>query len=300
MDRLTSMGVFVTVVDTGGFTAASRKLHISRAGASKHVMDLEAYLGARLLHRTTRRISLTDIGKVYYERCQSILADVAEADACAGATSSEPRGRLRVNAPTSFGIAHLGPAVAAYCQQYSKAQVSLELNDRTVDVVAEGYDLAIRIAALADSSLIARKIAPCRRVFCAAPDYLRRHGEPGVPQDLAVHQCLVYENLPTGNTWTLYGPTGMETVPVNGPVCANNGEILRAAAVEGLGITLLPTFMASSELRDGRLVVVLPEYRAPEVAIYTVFPSRRYLSATVRTFVDYLAEYFGDNPSWDS
>ena len=298
MDQLTSMRVFVHVAELNGFTAASDKLGISRAAASKHVLKLENHLGARLLHRTTRRISLSEIGKIYYERCKAILADVDEADSCARSTSTEPRGRLRVNAPMSFGITHLGPAVAAYCRDHPHVQVALELNDRMVDVVGEGFDVSIRITELQESSLIARQIAPCRLVLCAAPDYLDRRGRPRVPQDLAIHECLVYDNLPTGDLWTFYGADGRETVRVNGPVCANNGDLLRAAASEGLGIACLPTFMVCDDLRYGRLEVMLPEYALPKIGIYALFPSRRYLSVKVRTFVDSLVGYFGNESDW--
>ncbi len=288
------MNVFVRVADARGFTAAADKLGLSRAAVSKHVLNLEAHLGARLLHRTTRRVSLTDIGRVYYERCKAILADVEETDACARATSATPRGQLRVNAPMSFGILHLGPAVAKYCRRYPRVRVSLELNDRMVDVVGEGFDVSIRITELADSSLIARKIAPCQLVMCAAPEYLEQHGRPQSPQDLAVHQCLVYDHQPSGATWTVSGPAGRESVRVNGPVCANNGDILRAAAIEGLGITCLPTFLVGRDLRKRRLEALLPDYALPDIGIYALFPSRRYLSAKVRTFVDSLRDYFDD------
>lgn len=299
MDRLTSMEIFVEVVETGGFTAASEKTGLSRALVSKHVMQLEDHLGARLLNRTTRRVSLTETGRVYYERCKSILADIAEADTCAGEITAEARGKLNVNAPMSFGVLHLGPAIAAYCKQHPLVQVSLDLNDRLVDVVAEGFDVVIRIAQLEDSSLIARKVAPCRRVLCASPEYLNQHGVPKVPQDLAIHRCLLYTNMPSSDNWALTGPMGIETVKVNGPMCANNGEILKSAAVEGLGIALEPTFIVGPDIRAGRLRVVLPDYCPPEIAIHAVYPSRRYLSAKVRTFVDFLSGYFGDQSYWD-
>jgi len=298
MNRLTAMNVFAHVVELQGFTAASDKLGISRAATSKHVQQLEAHLGARLLNRTTRRTSLTEIGTIYYERCKAILADVDEADSCARSSSAEPRGRLRVNAPMSFGTSHLGPAVAAYCRGHPHVQVSLELNDRMVDVVGEGFDVSIRIADLEDSSLIARKIAPCHLVMCAAPDYLDRQGHPNVPQDLAIHQCLVYASAPAGDSWTFYGPDGRETVRVNGPVGANNGDILRIAAIEGLGVARLPTFMVNDDIRDGRLELILTEYELAQIGIYALFPSRRYLSEKVRTFVDFLLNYFANKSDW--
>ena len=299
MDKLNSMAIFVEVVNGESFTAAAEKTGLSRAQVSKSVNQLEAYLGARLLNRTTRRISLTETGRIYYERCIAILNDIEEVEGIAGEQASKPHGRLTISAPTSFGILHLNEAIPQYMKQYPQVQISLSLADRFIDVVAEGFDLAIRIAALEDSSLIARRIAPCHRVFCASPDYLNRYGTPKVPQDLAINQCLIYSNDLKPDTWILHGPNGTESIKVNGPICADNGDILKAAAISGLGVTLLPTFIAGPDLGAGRLRQVLPDYCPPEISIYVVFPSRRYLSAKVKTFVDFLSGYFGDTPSWD-
>lgn len=299
MDRLTNMSIFVEVVETGSFTATAENKGLSRAVVSKYVMQLEEHLGARLLNRTTRQLSLTEIGRIYYERCKFILAEIEEAEACASEASGNPRGRLSVNAPMSFGVLHLGPAIAAYCKRYPLVQMALDLNDRLVDVVAEGYDVVIRIAQLRDSSLIAREIAPCRRVLCASPDYLKTHGVPKVPQDLTLHRCLCYTNDPNENVWTLNGPQGTESVRVNGPVSANNGEILKSAAVEGLGIALEPTFIVGPDIKAGRLRLILTEYKVPGITINAIYPSRRHLSTKVRTFVDFLAGYFRVEPWWD-
>ncbi len=299
MDRVSSMQIFVQVVEAGGFTAAAGRTGLSRAAVSKSVMQLEEHLGARLLNRTTRRVSLSEIGRVYYERCKAILSDIEEAESIAGELTTQPRGTLHINAPMSFGVMHFASAIARYSQQCPQVQVSLSLTDRFVDVVSEGFDVVIRISELADSSLVARKIAPCRRVLCASPEYLNRHGFPMVPQDLAIHRCLFYTNLPTADTWVLTGPHGVETVRVSGPICADNGEVLATAAVAGLGIALEPTFIVGSHIRAGRLQVVLAEYCPPEIAIYALYPSRRYLSAKVRTFVDFLSGYFRKTPEWD-
>ena len=299
MDKLNSMAIFVEVVNGESFTAAAEKTGLSRAQVSKSVNQLEAYLGARLLNRTTRRISLTETGRIYYERCKAILNDIEEVEGIAGEQASKPHGRLTISAPTSFGILHLNEAIPQYMEQYPQVQISLSLADRFIDVVAEGFDLAVRIAALEDSSLIARRIAPCHRVFCASPDYLNRYGTPKVPQDLAIHQCLIYSNDLKPDTWILHGPNGTESIKVNGPICTDNGDILKAAAISGLGVTLLPTFIAGPDLGAGRLRQVLTDYCPPEISIYVVFPSRRYLSAKVKTFVDFLSGYFGDTPSWD-
>jgi len=299
MDRLNSMRHFVEVVRESGFTPAAEKLDLSRAQLSKSVMQLEAHLGTRLLNRTTRRISLTETGKVYFERCLSILDDIDELEASTSEQSKAPKGRLSICAPTSFGILHLQSALTDYLSQFPEVQITLSLSDRFIDVVEEGFDVVVRIAELDDSSLIARKIAPCKRVFCASPEYLKSHSPVQVPQDLAIHHCLTYSNDLRPDTWTLEGPQGIESVKVNGPVCADNGDMLKAAALNHMGITLLPTFIVGEDLKVGNLVQVLKEYCPPDIDIYAVFPSRRFLSAKVRTFVDHLTNCFGEQPYWD-
>ena len=299
MDRLNSMRHFVEVVRESGFTPAAEKLGLSRAQLSKSVMQLEAHLGTRLLNRTTRRISLTETGKVYFERCLSILDDIDELEASTSEQNKIPKGRLSICAPTSFGILHLQSALTDYLNQFPEVQITLSLSDRFIDVVEEGFDVVVRIAELDDSSLIARKIAPCKRVFCASPEYLKSHSPVQVPQDLAIHHCLTYSNDLRPDTWTLEGPEGVESVKVNGPVCADNGDMLKAAALNHMGITLLPTFIVGDDLKAGNLVQVLKEYCPPDIAIYAVFPSRRFLSAKVRTFVDHLTNCFGEQPYWD-
>lgn len=299
MDKLNSMTIFTSVVENEGFSAAAVKLGLSRAQVSKAVAQLESYLGIRLLNRTTRHTSLTESGKIYYERTQTILDEINEIESIASNANQQPRGRLTISAPTSFGILQLQKAIPDYLKKYPDVQISLSLADRFIDVVSEGYDLVIRITALEDSSLIAKKLAPCKRVLCASPDYLQQHGEPKVPQDLATHHCLVYSNELKPDNWTLTGPTGAEKVKVNGPVCADNGDVLKATALSGLGIALLPTFIVGDALQSGELKQILKDYCPPDISIYSVFPSRRYLSVKVRTFIDFLTTYYGDNPQWD-
>ncbi len=294
------MKTFVSVVENGGFSAAAARLGQSRAQVSKAVMQLEAHLGSRLLHRTTRRVGLTETGRACYERSLTILQDLEEMEAMTREQTLEPRGVLRLSAPTSFGTLYLNRLIPDYLELYPDVQVSLSLADRFVDAVAEGFDLVVRIAELEDSSLVARRIAPCRRVLCAAPDYLAKNGTPAVPQDLAIHHCLVYSNELKPDTWVLHGPGGVESVRVNGPVCADNGDALRAAAVAGLGVTLLPTFIVGPEIRQGRLQTVLDDYCPPDISINAVYPSRRFLSARVRTFIDFLSESFAGIPEWDA
>jgi DNA-binding transcriptional LysR family regulator len=299
MDRLAAMEAFVRVVERGGFTAAAEDLRLSRAMVSKHVQDLEAHLGARLLNRTTRKVSLTEVGRVYHERCAQILADIAETESAVGALQARPRGRLRINAPVSFGALHLTAAVADYMAAHAEVTVELTLNDRVVDLVEEGYDLAVRIARLADSSLIARRLAPCRMVVCASPAYLERRGRPRRPADLAGHDCLDYR-YQAREEWQFEGPEGPVSVRVRGSLEANNGDALRAAAVRGTGVVLQPSFIVGADLAAGRLVPVLPGYRVPELAIHAVYPPGRHLSAKVRSFIDFLAPRYGERPAWDA
>ena len=299
MDRLNAMSTFVQVVENQSFTVAAERLGLSRAQVSKSVMLLEAHLGTRLLNRTTRRIGLTDSGRIYYQRCREILDEIDEAEECAREDNAEPRGVLTVGAPSSFGRLHLQPLIPAFLARYPGVQLSLSLADRFLDVVGEGFDVAVRIAELEDSSLIARRLAPCRRVLCASPGYLRRNGTPRVPQDLAIHACLVYSNDLRPDTWALHGPAGVERITVNGPVCADNGDVLCAAAEAGLGVTLLPTFIVGESLRAGRLLPVLEDYCPPDLSINAVYPSRRFLAAKVRSFVDFVAEAFAGEPAWD-
>jgi len=293
------MSVFVAVVERGNFTAAAEQLRLSRASTSKHITALESCLGGRLLNRTTRRISLTEAGQAYYERCKRILDDVAEAECVVTGFSSEPRGRLRLNVPMSFGIQQMAALVAQFCQAHPNINVELTLNDRFVDLVDEGYDLAIRITQLKESRLIARHLAPCRRVLCASPDYLAKQGRPLAPADLAHHACLHYAYFESGKTWLLHGPDGDHAVKIRTPFIANNGEALEAAARQGLGIVLSPTFIVGDALRAGALERVLPDYRPADVGIYAVYASRQHLSGKVRSFIDFAAAHIGAEPVWD-
>ncbi|MBM3488059.1 MAG: LysR family transcriptional regulator [Alphaproteobacteria bacterium] len=300
MDRLTSMAIFARVVEAEGFSAAVERLGLSRGAVSKHILQLEDHLGVRLLNRTTRRVSLTEIGRTYYERCIRVLGEVEEADQIVARLYAEPRGTLRVNGPMSFGILHLGNAIADFLYAHPRLGVDLALDDRFVDVVEEGYDVAIRIARLADSSLIARRLAPARCVLVAAPRYLAAHGTPHHPGELARHRCLAYTYLASGNEWRLTGAGGAETVRISGPFAANNGDVIKAAALEGAGIALLPTFMVGPALRDGSLMRVLPGHELPTLSIFAVYPANRHVSAKVRVFIDFLVERFGPEPYWDA
>lgn len=299
LDNLAAMAVFARVVEDRSFTQAADALGRSKSAVSKAVSQLEDRLGARLLNRTTRRLSLTEAGTAYYERAARILAEAAEADSAVSALQDEPRGTLRINAPMSFGQRHLAPAIGGFLERYPELRLDITLSDRFVDLIGEGYDVAVRIAALPDSSLIAAKLAPNRRVVCASPDYLARAGTPRHPQDLRQHNYFGYTYQATGNTWRFVGPEGPATVRVTGSLTANNGDILKAAMLQGLGLGLVPTFSIADELKSGELVVVLPDYIDTETSVYAVYPHSRHLSAKVRAFVDYLRRRFGPEPYWD-
>jgi DNA-binding transcriptional LysR family regulator len=299
MDKLISIRAFTKVVDHGGFAAAARELRLSRSVVSKYVIELEQELGVQLLHRTTRSASPTANGLIYYERCTAILADLEEADIAVTRLQAEPRGLLRVNAPMSFGTLHLGPAIADFMGTYPDLTIQLVLGDQMIDVVQEGFDVTLRIAELASSSLIARMIAPAARVICAAPGYLKAHGTPRHPNDLRQHNCLTYGHLATGNQWKLTGPDGEHWIQAVGSLCANNAEILCDAALKGQGIALLPTFIAGAALRDRRLRIILSDYKAPALSLYAVYPPTRHLSVKVRMFIDFLVERFGQEQPWN-
>jgi DNA-binding transcriptional LysR family regulator len=294
MDKFEGLGAFVQVVDAGGFAAAARKMEMTRSAVNKLVIQLERDLGVQLLHRSTRRVSPTEAGLAFYERCVQILADLDEAERAVALLHDAPRGVLKVNAPMSFGTMRLGAAIADFMLQYPDLRVQLTLDDRFVEPIAEGYDLTLRIAEPTESaSLIQRPIAPVRRVLCAAPSYLAQRGIPDCPQALRHHACLHYGYLATGTAWKLAGTDGEETVPIRSVLCSNNGEVLRDAAIQGLGIALLPTFIAENPLNANQLAMILPNYRPLELTLWAVYPVNRHLSAKVRLLTEFLQARFG-------
>ncbi len=300
MDKFASLHAFTKVVEEGGFAAAARVLRLSRSQVNKLVINLEEHLGVQLLHRTTRSVAPTPSGLSFYERARTILSDLAEAEDAIQEQQDAPQGDIKINAPMSFGTMHLASAVGDFMQRYPKIRIQLILNDLVIDPVAEGFDITVRIAELSEmASLICKRIVEAKRVICAAPVFLREHGVPSCVRDLANAPCLHYGNLPTGNHWRLVGPDGGEDVRVNGVLCSNNAEVLRDAAVRGLGIALLPTFIAGAELQAGRLVTILETYQAPSIYLSLLFPVNRYLSARVRLFSEFVVERFGGLPYWD-
>lgn len=300
MVDLRDIALFAAVVEAHSFSGAAERLGISKAAVSKRVAQLERRLGARLLFRTTRRLSVTEAGAAYYEFCARIVSEAAEAEDAVTRLQAEPRGTLRINAPMSFGRLHLAPAIVDFLRRFPDVRIDLVMDDRELDLVAEAFDVAIRIAQLPDSSLVARRLAPCRLVACAAPAYLKRHGVPRTPSDLSRHNCLHYSYAGPYGEWHFAGARRDASVRVSGSLRANNGETLREAALAGLGIVRIPTFLVGEDLRTGRLKRILPRYRLPELSIHALFAQRRHLPAKVRVFVEFLAARFGPEPVWDS
>ena len=299
MDKLEAMNAFVRVVALGSYAEAGRALGLTRSAVSKAVMELEQLLGARLLDRTTRRVSATEAGLAYYESCVDIIARVEETEMQVSRLHDEPKGVLKINAPVSFGMLHLGPMIAEFMGLYPDLKIELTLNDRFIDPIEEGVDVTVRIGVLADSSLIARRLAPARRVLAAAPDYLKQHGAPKSPEDLARHRCLIYGHTTTLQRWQLLSDGQPINVAINSVLCCNNGDVLRAAAVGGQGITKLPTFIVGPDIKAGRLKVVLEAFPPTELGIFALYAPNRYLAAKTRLLIDFLAERLGDQPQWD-
>jgi DNA-binding transcriptional LysR family regulator len=301
-DVVHGMLVFSRVVEAGSLSAAARELGVSTAVVSRTLAALEARLGVRLVNRTTRSLHLTDEGASYYETSQRILAEIDEADAAVTSRRIEPKGVLKVALPASFGHQHIAPLVPRFAQRYPKIELALSLSDRSINLIEEGFDLAVRIAELKDSSLAARKLAPNRRVVCASPAYLREHGEPRTPQDLTRHNCLVASwEHGFAMAWEYKSPVGKRgTVRVTGRYACDNWEVLRDWAVAGLGVALKSTWDVRRQLAEGSLIPLLPGYDfGTDVGIYAVYPHRRHLPAKTRVFIDFLAESFGPEPYWD-
>lgn len=297
MDRFGDLDVFAHVVTAKSMSAAGRELKLSPAVISKRIRRLEERLGVRLLQRTTRQLSLTEAGQGFYERVVSILASIEDAEAWVASGSGQARGTLRVSAPTSFGRLHIAPHLKPFLDANPMVTVDLILTDSFVDIIGEGFDLAVRIADLQDSSLVAKRLAPNHRVLCATPGYLAEHGMPGIIEELAKHTLIAHN----ADQWRLDGPAGPATVSVTGPLRTNSSEVVREALLGGVGIALRSTWDVGPELKSGQLVHVLPEYSGGKrVAVYAVYPSRRHMEQKVRVFVDYLAELYGATPYWDA
>jgi DNA-binding transcriptional LysR family regulator len=299
MDRFQSLLAFAKVVETGSFARAAERLGLSVSAVSRQVSELETHLGVRLLNRTTRRLSLTESGQAFHERSVQLLADLEEAEEEVTASAIVPRGTLRLTASISFGVGYLAPAIADFRRQHPQLRFDVELSDRAVDLVDEGLDLAIRIGDIGSQALIGRRIGVTQPICCAAPAYVAQHGAPRTPEDLASHPCLTYAYSSGGNVWRFADDAGrVHEVKIAGPVHANNGAMLAALAAAGVGVNLEPDFIVAEAVRAGRLVALLPGYVAAPINIVAAYPSRRHLSAKVRSFIDFLAQRFARDPSW--
>jgi DNA-binding transcriptional LysR family regulator len=289
MDKYQEMRVFAAVVDAGSFVSASETLGMSKAAVSRYVSELELRLGARLMHRTTRKLSLTTEGELFMVRCRDILSTIEACEEEISTRSATASGLLKVSVPVSFGIRHLAPLWSEFLELHPKVTLDVQLADRVIDLVDEGFDLAVRIAGLPDSSLVSRRLASTRLVLCAAPSYLKRCGTPEHPSDLAQHEVLGYSLMAMGDQWQFTGPQGPVSAKVRPRMWSNNGDTCIAAAVQGAGIQLQPTFLIEQHLASGQLVEILPQYRSVELGIYAVYPSRKFVLPKLRALVDFLA-----------
>lgn len=292
MDKFQEMRTFVAVVDTGSFVGAADSLEMSKPAVSRYVGELESRLGVRLLHRTTRKLSLTEEGEVFYARCQELLTGLSEAEAEITSRSGEASGVIKINAPVTFGIQHLASLWSEFAARHPAVSLDVTLADRVIDLVEEGYDLAVRIARLPSSSLISRKLSSTRMVLCASPAYLREFGNPVHPAELTKHKILAYSYWSTRDEWEFDGPEGRVTVKIRPCLRSNNGDTCRAGALHNQGMILQPTFLIGDDLRAGALVEVMPQYCAIELGIYAMYPTRKHVSPKVRLIIDFLVDSF--------
>jgi len=292
MDKFIEMQAFVNVADAGSFVKAAEALDVSKAAISRHVAELESRLGVRLLHRTTRKLSLTPEGEVFLARCRELLGGVDEAEAEITSRSSEASGLLRINVPSSFGLLHLAPLWPEFMAQHPQVTLDVTLSDRVVDLVEEGFDMAVRIADLPSSSLVSRRLTSTRLVLCASPSYLAARGRPNHPSELAAHDVLAYNLLAMGDQWEFTGPGGVVSVKVTPRLRTNNGDTCRIAALRHQGIVLQPTFLVGPDLLEGTLVEVMPAWRSVEFGVFAIYSSRKLVSPKVRLMIEFLVNAF--------
>ena len=299
MDRIEAMRAFVAVVNEGSFTRAADRLETSPQLVSKYVSQLETHLGVRLLNRTTRRLNLTEAGTQYHQRARQVLTDIDDMEHQLGDLQTQAQGLLRISAPVSFAIRHLAPLLSEFQKAHPAVGIDLQLNDRKVDIVEEGFDIALRIGHLKSSSLIAKRLAPVRLVLCASPDYLKQHGTPQCPEELSHHRYLQYSymDIEPGHPLQKWLQAGRQES--EGGMVSNNGDVLVEAAIAGAGIALQPTFIAGKAIREGKLKVILPEYEPQPMALYAVYAHRQLLASKVRSFIDFVDGFFGQTPYWD-
>jgi DNA-binding transcriptional LysR family regulator len=294
MDRLANIIAFVTVAETHSFAEAARRLHLANSVVSKRIKDLEEYLGARLLQRTTRHVRLTDAGYLYFDHARRLVSELAEVEENLRFRNENPVGELVVSAPVTFGTKFLGPAIAAYLEKYPDVSVRLSLDNRDTDMAVEGYDLSLRIGPVEETSLIVRKLAESRRIVAASPQYLEKHGRPQTPQDLARHNCLSYSGLYDGRAWPFVIAGRKHRQSIAGRLVTDNGGLLADAAAQGCGVVLLPTFILGPYINEGRLEILLEEFEEEPLSIQIAYVRQRHLSARARKFIDHLVEFFVD------
>jgi len=298
MASVREMRSFVCVVEAGSFVGGAEAAGLSKQAVSRHVAELEQRLGVRLLHRTTRRLSLTEDGQAFFIRAQELLDEIDRLEAEVASGSAEPTGLLRINAPLTFGILHLAPLWGRFSRLYPKVSLDVQLSDRLVDLVEEGYDLAVRISDMPSSTLVGRKLASTRMVLCASPGYLDENGTPATPNELKNHRMISYTYLATGDEWAFTTPEGAAVrIRVTSRLHTNSGDTCRAAALDDQGVIFQPDFLVAGDLRQGALVELMPAYKGPEIGIYVVYPSRQHLPVKTRRLVDYLVSAF-DSPTW--
>lgn len=298
IDIVAAMRVFTAVVDAGSFAGAADKLLMSRGMATRYVAQLEAHLGVRLLQRTTRKLSLTEEGTDYYQRATQIIASIEDAELSATQGAADPRGILRISTATGFAIGHLDHAIIAYLQRFPNVEVDLINSERMVDLVDEGYDLAIRVAKQLPPGLIARRLAPVNIAVCASPDYLKARGTPTSPEELREHNCLFFSSSTYRNKWRFCRDGVEQIIPVNGNFHVNEGKVLVNAALAGMGILYEPDFLVTKHIQQKRLIHILKDWETEEFSLYAVYPNRQFLPLKVRSFIDFLVEYFGPQPYW--
>ncbi len=300
MDRFKNMETFTRVVESNGISAAADRLGVVKSVISRRLSELEGHLGVELFHRTTRRINLTDIGKDFYKLATRILEDVREAELKTSQSHATLKGPLKIALPSTFGLMHVSSAITEFSKLHPQVEFELDFNDREVDLIQEGFDLAIRIAHLPDSSLIARRLAPIRTTMCASPSYLKKMGTPQSLSELKNHKCLVYSLYRDFQHWDLTNRRGKTIKTKIQPILrANTGEFLNQAAIEGLGIIITPTFITYKDIEDGKLIPILPEYSLPQLNAYAIYPQTHHLSQRMKTFVSFLIERFKGGPYWD-
>jgi DNA-binding transcriptional LysR family regulator len=299
MDRFDSVQAFVRVVEAGSFAAAARQLGLTTSAVSKRVTQLEAFLGVRLLQRTTRYVHVTDLGSLFYERAVEIVTLLDDAIGTLQHGQATPAGLLRLSSPTSFGMLHVAPALCDFHARYPALKVEIILNDRVVNPVEEGFDVCLQDAGPRPNSMVERRLFPLRRVVCAAPQYLATHGTPRQPHEVSQHACIQYSYLESGGVWRFDSPSGPIAVPIDPILRTNNGRIMLDAAVQGKGIAVLPTFLAAPDLQRGALVVLLPDFPFPALTLSAVYPRRQHVPARVKLLLDFFIARFGSEPPWD-